>query len=139
MTREQKERIAILRGSGFGYRKIGSALSLSVYTVKSFCQRHPNKTLKTEPTKDAGLGNSLCKNCGSALKGGRRAKKFCSAACRLSWWNRHPELVDRKAVYCLACAFCGKQFESYGNKGRKFCSRACYGQSRRKAAKHGQA
>lgn len=50
----------------------------------------------------------------------------------MAWWNAHPERVQRKAYYTLTCRQCGKQFESYGNANRVFCSRDCYLQFRRK-------
>lgn len=38
--------------------------------------------------------------------------------------NEHE--LEKKAYYVFACASCGKKFESYGNKSRKYCSHACY-------------
>lgn len=35
-------------------------------------------------------------------------------------------LFYRKAFYPLICAECGKEFLSYGNRKRKYCSHACY-------------
>ena len=46
--------------------------------------------------------------------------------------NAHPERVNRKAFYVATCAHCGQEFQSYGNKGRKYCSRLCFNQARRK-------
>lgn len=45
---------------------------------------------------------------------------------RQSWWNAHPELVNRKAVYEFTCAYCGKRFSAYGNAHRKYCCHDCY-------------
>lgn len=72
--------------------------------------------------------------CGAALMQipHRKPKKFCSDKCRMAWWNSHQELVNRKAIYHLACAHCGQSFDSYGNKNRKYCSRRCYDDARRK-------
>jgi hypothetical protein len=44
----------------------------------------------------------------------------------MAWWKEHPERLNRKAVYGLVCAGCGKPFESYGNRYRKYCSHDCY-------------
>ena len=60
-----------------------------------------------------------------------RKKKFCSDACRLKWWYANSEKLNKKANYDCTCQFCGKVFVSYGNKNRKYCSRSCYGKSRR--------
>ncbi|MDD5917522.1 MAG: zinc ribbon domain-containing protein [bacterium] len=61
----------------------------------------------------------------------RKAKYFCSDKCRNVWWNAHPEKVQRKAYYHLTCEYCGKEFISYGNRKRKYCSRPCYADARR--------
>lgn len=66
----------------------------------------------------------------------KRKRMFCSDACRMAWWNAHPERVQRKAYYTLTCRHCGKQFESYGNSHRVFCSRDCYLKFRRKETDH---
>lgn len=46
-----------------------------------------------------------------------------------SYLRRHPGPEDAHA-----CQQCGKEFVSYGNQGRKFCSRECYGKHRWKPA-----
>ena len=73
-------------------------------------------------------GTRTCPQCGSTVEPltGRREKKFCSDACRMTWWNSHSELVQRKAYYALVCQYCGKPFTSYGNRNRRYCSRSCY-------------
>ena len=74
-----------------------------------------------------------CENCGRLVQHtpGHRKKRFCSDACRWTWWNSHPDRVKRKAYYTLTCCQCGEEFDSYGNQNRKFCSRECYYASRR--------
>ena len=40
-----------------------------------------------------------------------------------------PFMVDmayKERGYKLKCAYCGKDFISYGNKKRKYCSHYCY-------------
>ena len=56
----------------------------------------------------------------------RKKKKFCSDACRMSWWNKNLDKVNRKAVYEFICPHCQQPFTAYGNAGRKYCSHACY-------------
>ena len=121
MTNEQKQQIGALRKRGFGYLKIGQALCISGNTVRSFCRRNGFDT--------AAMANTAqCMQCGAPLKwkAGHREKKFCSAVCRAQWWNTHLDCVNRKAFYRLICKSCGKSFESYGNRHRKYCSHACY-------------
>ena len=118
-----QDKIAInnMRLEGHSPSVIAAKLGLSAGTVRSHIHRHPNIP-----------GAKACKNCGRPLMQpkGRREKKFCSDACRMAWWNSHQEDVSRKAYYNLVCQHCGKEFESYGNKNRKYCCRACYVASR---------
>lgn len=69
-----------------------------------------------------------CRHCNQELKNGvtRQEKKYCNDACRMAYWKNHPEEINRKAYYNTICKNCGQTFESYGNAGRMYCSRACY-------------
>ena len=119
-----------LQREGHGYKKIAALLDLPLNTVKSYIRRHP---VTKEPTKVV----SGCLHCGAPLiqNTGKKEKKFCSDRCRMAWWNTHPERVNKKAFYTATCAHCGREFVSYGNKGRKYCSRPCFDNSRRKGGK----
>ncbi len=125
MNVRQKEQISRMRHEGIGYSKIAQRLGLSENTVKSYCKRN---NLGGVGTKFAKLDGAVCKNCMVPIDQLPRQKKrvFCSDTCRVTWWNTHPEMVNRKAVYHLVCARCGTVFESYGNKGRKYCCHSCY-------------
>lgn len=128
MTESERKHIIELQYQGFGYKKIAKLTGIPVNTVKSFCARHP---VQIEELQES---NTLCRNCQAPLEQipHKRKRLFCSDACRMAWWNAHPERVQRKAYYTLTCRQCGKQFESYGNANRVFCSRDCYLQFRRK-------
>ena len=132
MTETERSRIVELQRQGCGYKKISTLTGLPLNTVKSFCVRHPVRDEAVSET------SALCRNCGTPLEQTphKRKKLFCSDACRMAWWNAHPERVQRKAYYTLTCRCCGRQFESYGNAHRQFCSRACYSQFRRKETDH---
>lgn len=122
MTDAEKEKIRFWRMEGFGYGTIADRLGLSENTVKSFCRRnHLTGVASKKPL-------TVCRHCGQPLIQcpKRKGRKFCSEACRRAWWKAHPELVDRKAFYLMTCAHCGKEFKSYGNRTRKYCSHACY-------------
>lgn len=130
MTEFEKRKVTQLCAKGWGYRRISKELGISQNTVKSFCRRHPTN-------RDEALGlDGLCRNCLKPLKQTPHKKKkvFCSDLCRMKWWNAHTERVARKAYYTVVCQECGKKFESYGNAKRRFCSRACYANSRKKRA-----
>lgn len=121
MRLQDKIDINNMRLEGHSPSVIAAKLGLSAGTVRSHIHRHPNIP-----------GAKACKNCGKPLMqpNGRREKKFCSDSCRMAWWSSHQEDVNRKAYYELVCQHCGKEFESYGNKNRKYCCRACYVASR---------
>ena len=123
MTKQEIETLNLMRSHDKSATDIAIALGLSVNTVRSYIRRHPPKD-----TVEVG-----CRQCGKPVlqAKGRKAKYFCSDRCRNAWWNAHPEKVQRKAYYRLACRFCGKEFVSYGNKNRKYCSRLCYADARR--------
>ncbi|MBT9173174.1 MAG: hypothetical protein DDT21_01564 [Syntrophomonadaceae bacterium] len=130
MTYQQKEKIRLMRGEGFSYAKIAAALSISENTVESFCRRNNLGGVSMGIAKQC--YGALCRQCKTLLTHtvGAKQKRFCSSRCRLAWWNTHPEALRRKAIYTFICAHCGATFESYGNKKRKYCSRACYGKSK---------
>jgi endogenous inhibitor of DNA gyrase (YacG/DUF329 family) len=132
MTNEERMRIAELQRQGYGYKKIATITGLPQNTVKSYCSRHPLQK------NDFAESDGLCRNCKKPLEQTphKRQKKFCSDFCRMAWWNNHPELVQRKAYYTVTCAHCGNQFKSYGNAHRRFCSRACYAEFRRKGSSY---
>jgi endogenous inhibitor of DNA gyrase (YacG/DUF329 family) len=115
MTIPEKNKILALRRQGLTYRQIGLELGLSMNTVKSFCRREEAK-------------KAVCKNCGKALiqRHGQKPRTFCDDYCRENWWGRHRDQMERKAFYPIECAHCGKRFDSYGNKYRKYCCHRCY-------------
>ena len=134
MTSFQKENVRRMRSEGVSYAKIAASLGLSENTVKSYCKRNNIRVEYTltkmelpdaEPETES---SDLCKNCGKPIehKPGIKPRKFCSDQCRTAWWNSHLDQVSRKSVYHLICAACGKPFDSYGNKNRKYCTHACY-------------
>ncbi|MDR1260537.1 MAG: RNA polymerase subunit sigma-70 [Oscillospiraceae bacterium] len=123
MPRLQKDEIPRMRREGMSYAQIASVLGLSANTVKSYCQRNDLGGVAA-----IGAGSGACAHCGKPVNQtvGRKEKRFCSDTCRMAWWREHPERLNKKAVYKLVCAGCGKPFESYGNKNRKYCSHGCY-------------
>jgi endogenous inhibitor of DNA gyrase (YacG/DUF329 family) len=125
MNTIQKEQIRRLRHEGTGYSKIALSLGLSENTVKSYCKRNNLGGIGAALPKPNG---TVCRNCGKPVVQlpGQKKRVFCSDACRVVWWNTHPEMVSRKAIYRFTCSYCGTVFESYGDNKRKYCSHACY-------------
>ena len=132
MTEQQKITIRNLREQNFSYIAIARAMSLTVSTVKSYCQRNglagnrkgafksQSDNLKALPT--------FCRCCSSQIIQKEKVKRriFCSDECRVTWWNSHLELVKRRNPHTDRCLCCGKEFTWHGSKVRKFCSHACY-------------
>lgn len=130
MTILQKEQIKQMRKDGLSYAHISLVLELSENTVKSFCRRN---NLGSAHAKVPVLSERIfCSQCKKPLaqRIGAKKKRFCSDKCRMSWWNAHPEAVKHKTINTFICEACGLTFESYGKRQRKYCSRACYGQSK---------
>jgi len=127
MVQKEINEIARLQRCGYGYKRISQITGLSQNTVKSYCRRHPLAS-------DAAELVSCCQQCGKPIEQTphRKRKLFCSDACRMAWWNAHPDRVKRKAYHTVTCASCGREFESYSSTNRKFCSRACYSAFRTK-------
>ena len=122
MKPQIKNEINAMRLAGAKASEIAQRLGIPASTVRTHIRRHPE------------IPNTIvCPTCGKRViqgSGGRR-KKYCSDRCRMAWWNSHPEDIHRKAYYTLTCQHCGREFESYGNQKRKYCSRACYDAVRR--------
>lgn len=123
MEAKTKQSILMLRQQGESFAEIAKLLSLSPNTVKSICRRSSVQAMPAEER-----GSNVCKNCGKPLSQilGKKQKTFCSTHCRTVWWNR----TRRRKPYRLTCYCCGKEFISFGNRKKKFCSRECYRLSR---------
>ena len=120
MTNREKMLVAQHRRQGLGYAEIARRLSMSVNTVKSYCQRNGIKP----SGKTAVQSCSTCRQCGNTLEHtpGRKKKQFCSDACRLLWWHEHREMS--KTARDAKCAACGREFVT--DRAQKYCSHACY-------------
>ena len=135
VTDFQARQIREQRLKGCGYKAIASAVGLSRDLVRNYCRSngldgHADALATDEQVHQGGH----CPNCGKPLTQPRtgRKRKFCSDACRRSWWAAHPTTLQKSecALYQMTCACCGKAFIAYGNQNRRFCSRACYIQNR---------
>ena len=138
MTDIQKEKIKKLRHAGYGYKKVAKALSLSVDTVKSYCKKNNLGGVMASTSSPSLDGKTYCRQCGKELpqRPNQKSLLFCNSKCRQTWWNSHPDMVNRKAFYSFHCAQCGKAFSAYGNAHRKYCSHHCYIENRFGGARH---
>ena len=133
MTADQEIAVNIFRQQGFDNQWIANLLGLEADDIELFCRRDAsddNSDVSAEETEvtDPDIWADHCKNCGVVITQTPHAREryFCSPACRQSWWNAHLDLVKRKAFYSFTCITCGKEFEAYGNKHRKYCCHECY-------------
>ena len=126
MTDSIKTAILKMRENGDSYQKIANSLNLPESTVKSFCRRHNINAESPARSQEEHPKISLCENCGAPIiqYPHRKHKRFCSDSCRLSWWNKHPDLINRSSANTYTCAHCGKVFTAYAD--RKYCSHECY-------------
>ena len=129
MTTQEIERIKELQNKGYGYRKIATETGISINTVKSYFKRHTAKNSVVET-----VVAKTCLHCGKPLTFyfATKEKRFCSDKCRMAWWNAHRSDVQHKTFHKKICPSCGIEFAVYGKKDQTFCSRACFGISRRK-------
>ena len=133
MTDYQRNMIHEYRVQGMGYKAIGNILGLSRDVVRGYCRKNSLcgdadlVKMNVQVSIEKGI---LCLNCHKALKQPKtgRPRRFCSEHCRRSWWNdsKHRDEGVKKAFYNCTCAFCDKEFLSYGKRDRKYCSHDCY-------------
>lgn len=128
MKNAQKKQISEMRNDGFGYTSIAAKMGLTKDCVRAYCRTHNLTGKRALTTTRVVTDKDYCKTCGERLTHtpGKRKKQFCSAGCRMDWWNAHADKVNRKAYYTLTCSYCGKEFTVYGNAKRKYCSHECY-------------
>lgn len=133
MTDEQREKIKELRLEGMGYKAIATTIGLTRDSVRGFCRRHGlegDSCVVALNVQVKHQQNLLCNHCEKImkkkLKG--RTRRFCSDACRRTWWKKNIEKGVKKesAMYSFICPHCQSSFEVYGNKKRKYCSHHCY-------------
>lgn len=130
MDDKQKQKVAVLRANGCGYRTIARKLGISPNTVKSYCRRNGLGGVAVPKRKTPQFTGEVtpCWNCGAEIRQVAKRKKriFCCDKCRNEWWNHHLDLVDRRALRTQTCPVCGRAFEVYGSAPRKYCSHECY-------------
>ena len=133
MTPAQKELIFKLRMEGQGYKSIAKVLSVTEDAVKGHCKRQHLSgpaEIVTINSKAVKRNSGLCLECSKPIRHNKhgRPRKFCSDACRYTWWNKNPDRgsESEEATYHYTCTHCGKRFAAYGDKNRKYCSHDCY-------------
>ena len=133
MTETQGLQIRKLRQKGLGYRAIALQVGVPRDSVRNYCKRRGLGGYRPEydmNLKERIEDGSACAFCGAKLKQKKtgRKRKFCCEACRRDYWRNHREEIKKRdqAIYTVECTYCGKIFESYGNKNRKYCCHEHY-------------
>ncbi len=128
MTTEEIQIINDLQQQGLGYKKIAAVTGLTVNTVKAYCRRHRIDAPAIVAPE------AFCRGCGKPITRIPHTKPriYCSDECRMRYWNSHRDEVKHHAVYSFRCPNCGREFHSFGNPHRKYCSRECVSEARRK-------
>lgn len=137
MKELEKQQIRDLRLKGDGYKAIASVLGITRDTVRGYCKRQGldgDSRVVSLNVEEKKKQNLLCACCSKPIKQKNRgrARRFCSEECRRKWWKDNSDKRNKKeeAIYKYTCPNCGKEFSSYGNKHRKYCSHDCYIKSR---------
>lgn len=115
MTDLERAQIQSLREQGYGYTTIAKAVGMKKDTVVAFCRKQGLAGTKAPSNERVDVKVDICRNCGTPLiqTPGIKKRVFCSDECRTTWWNSHPEMVNRRAVYERVCAGCGKPCKAF--------------------------
>jgi endogenous inhibitor of DNA gyrase (YacG/DUF329 family) len=127
----QKERIKELQLQGYKYEDIGLAVGLPPESTRSYCKR--NDLPKGIPSSPLPPVTIYCATCGKEVEQNphRKLKRYCCTQCRWDYANSHRDSTNRKFHTCT-CAYCGKTFQSVEYRPRKYCSKECMLNARRK-------
>lgn len=132
-TEEKMEQVLLLRKSGMSNRKIAEYTGVSYEKVRYQCKKDDCDRIPVDEELPEKIKmRKACAFCGKpiAKEEGRRGRKkrFCCEKCRRTYWklHRNEQKKNPKAIYTKVCAYCGKTFEVYGNKNRKYCCHEHY-------------
>ena len=135
MDEIQRHKIRKLREQGYGYLRISTLLNVSPSTIRSFCKKEKIAGYINSGEKLKGKDNLfMCKQWNKKfyLIAGRKNKTFCSDSCCKVYWMIHKDKQRRLVPQKYNCLICDKEYYEYPTRNRKYCSRECYYQSKRK-------
>lgn len=123
----------LLRKSGMSNRKIAEYTGIPYEKVRYQCKKQDCDSVLVDEELPAKIkSREACAYCGKPVTQNEhsagRKKRFCCDECRRKYWKIHRPDQKRnpKAIYTKVCAYCGKTFEVYGNKNRKYCCHEHY-------------
>lgn len=132
MTEEEMQQAILLRQNGMSNRKIAEYTGLPYEKIRYQCKKQGYDKAPVDESLLIKIQNrKACAYCGKPITQNDspgRKRRFCSDECRRAYWHLHrsEEKQRPRAIYTKVCAYCGKTFEVYGDKDRKYCSRAHY-------------
>lgn len=132
LTDSQKKDIITLRRAGSGYGTIAQRLRLTKNAVAGVCRKNDERFIDSDllPNSDC----LHCRHCGAPIKctPGKRARLYCSDACRRAWWKEHQEQSKprERSLHSVSCQNCGRTFTVWGKRNGRYCSRRCYIEAR---------
>ena len=132
MTEEEKNTVRKLREQGCGYKTISNINGIHYETIKSHLKRHPCVISPSSQCKKDTTGRIVfCKQCGEPVKQDpkHRVRLFCCDECRHTWWAKN-KYREGGTPHTFKCLNCGKEFQAFVVKERKYCSHACYIEAR---------
>jgi hypothetical protein len=135
MDELQRQKIRKLRVQGYGYLRISNLLEISPSTIRSFCKKEKIAGLINTGEQLRGKDNlTICKQCGKKFYqiAGRKNKTFCSTSCCKVYWTLNKDKQRRLVPEKYNCLICNNEYYEYPFRKRKYCSRDCYCQSKRK-------
>lgn len=130
---EALQQAILLRKSGMSNRKIAEYTGIPYEKVRYQCKKQDCDSVLVDEELPAKIkSREACAYCGKPVTQNEhsagRKKRFCCDECRRKYWKIHRPDQKRnpKAIYTKVCAYCGKTFEVYGNKNRKYCCHEHY-------------
>jgi endogenous inhibitor of DNA gyrase (YacG/DUF329 family) len=130
---EALQQVILLRTNGMSYRKIAEYTRLPYEKIRYQCRNLDcDKTPVDEEMPSKIQNREVCAYCGRPITENEhsrgRKKRFCCEECRRKYWKIHRDEQKQKptAIYTKVCPYCGKTFEVYGNKHRKYCCHEHY-------------
>ena len=125
-----RAQVRMLCSNGMRQTDIIAVTGLTKGVVNNIMRSCPRKEPVKTLLEDMRSGKA-CMFCGAPItqtgKAGRK-RKFCCDTCRLEYWKLHRYEKESKPAHhhIQACVYCGRPFDVYGNKPRKYCCHQHY-------------
>lgn len=131
MIDEQKRQIRLLREHGMSFSKISAYTGAAMSSVHYQCRDvKVDEDAVDEQLLEKIENREVCAYCGGKLQpsAAGRPKRFCCDDCRKAYWKMHRNEAKKntKYIYTKVCPYCGRTFEAYAKRNRKYCCHEHY-------------